>query len=207
VSSADDSLDADDGKPVASGLRTPLPDEAFRAELVGIIPQLRVFARGLCSGRAIADDMVQDALTRAWSARQSFESGSNFRAWIFMILRNQFYTTVRKMSRMMPWDPEASERILVTPANQEWQLEVAAVTAALQQISPEQREVLLLVGANGLSYEEAAEITGCAVGTIKSRLARGRIALKAIINGDPSETAPAPQAAAPRRVRSRQNSA
>ena len=164
--------------------RNGLSDAAFRDQLVGIIPQLRVFARGLCSGRSIADDLVQDALTRAWSARASFEAGTNFRAWMYMILRNQFYTTVRKLSRMVPWDPEAAERILVEPASQEWQVEVAAVTTALQKISPEQREVLLLVGANGLSYEEAAEIVGCAVGTIKSRLARGRTALKAVMEGE-----------------------
>ena len=161
--------------------RIALSEQEFRDNLVAIIPDLRVFARGLCKGRPMADDMVQDALTRAWSARTSYESGSNFRAWMFMILRNQFYTTVRKMSRMASWDPEAAERILVAPATQDWQIEVADVTAALQKISPEQREVLMLVGANGMSYEEAAEIAGCAIGTIKSRMARGRAALKAIL--------------------------
>ena len=170
-----------DGKPE----RNALPETEFRDQLVAIIPELRVFARGLCTGRSIADDMVQDALTRAWSARKSYESGSNFRAWMFMILRNQYYTTIRKLSRMVPWDPEAAERILIEPAAQDWQIEVSDVTAALQKITPEQREVLLLVGANGLTYEEAAEIAGCAVGTIKSRLARGRAALKAVIEGEP----------------------
>lgn len=164
--------------------RNALSESDFRDQLVAIIPQLRTFARGLCSGRAIADDMVQEALIRAWAARASYESGTNFRAWIFMILRNQFYTTARKMSRMVPWDPEAAERIMVTPATQEWQLEVGDVANALQQLPAEQREVLMLVGANGLSYIEAAEIAGCAVGTIKSRLARGRAAIALILEGD-----------------------
>lgn len=180
----------DSGTPAPASVRPALSDEHFRDVLVQIIPQLRVFARGLCSGRAIADDMVQDALTRAWAARRSFEAGSNFRAWIFMILRNQYYTTARKLSRTVSWDPEASERLLVSPPSQEWGLEVAGVAAALQKLPPEQREVLMLVGANGLSYEEAAEVAGCAVGTIKSRLARGRAALKAIIDQEPPEVVP-----------------
>jgi RNA polymerase sigma-70 factor (ECF subfamily) len=197
VNSRSDNTEADElaiGMDTARRERDALGDEQFRDELVAIIPQLRVFSRGLCSGRAIADDMVQDALTRAWAARKSFERGSNFRAWIFMILRNQYYTTVRKLSRMADWDPEAAERLLVTPADQEWQLEVAAVAAALQKLPPEQREVLLLVGASGLPYEEAAQIVGCAVGTIKSRLARGRIALKAIIEGEDVPMAEQPTA-------------
>lgn len=167
--------------------RTALSDADFRQQLVAIIPSLRVFARGLCSNRALADDMVQDALTRGWAARQSYAAGSNFRAWMFMILRNQYYTTARKNARIVPWDPEAAERILVTPASQDWGIEVSDVTAALQKISPEQREVLLLVGANGLSYQEAAEIAGCAIGTIKSRLARGRVALQALLEGEETD--------------------
>lgn len=171
------------------GEHTSLSDAEFKEQLVGIIPALRVFARGLCSGRAIADDMVQDALMRAWAARQSYAAGSNFRAWMFMILRNQYYTTLRKNSRMVAWDPEAAERILVSPAGQESRIDLIDVANALQHVSPEQREVLLLVGANSMSYEEAAEIVGCAVGTIKSRLARGRTALQALIEGEPGTRA------------------
>lgn len=168
---------------------TSLSDAEFKQQLVGIIPALRVFARGLCSGRAIADDMVQDALMRAWAARQSYAAGSNFRAWMFMILRNQYYTTLRKNSRMVAWDPEAAERILISPPGQESRIDLIDVANALQHVSPEQREVLLLVGANAMSYEEAAEVVGCAVGTIKSRLARGRTALQALIEGEPGSRA------------------
>ena len=158
-------------------------DAAFKAELLGIARPLRAFARGLCAQRDLADDMVQEAMMRAWSARRSYTPGTNFRAWIFMILRNQYYTTLRKNSRIVAWDPEAAERLLVTPASQHVGIDVSDVSKALQKVTPEQREVLLLIGANGLSYEEAAEIMGCAVGTIKSRLARGRAALGALIDG------------------------
>ena len=158
-------------------------DKAFRDDLLAIIPQLRSFARGLCGNRDLADDLAQDAMTRAWAARSSYQQGTNFRAWIFMILRNQFYTTIRKNSRMVSWDPEIAERLLVVDASQHDGINVEDVAHALQKLSVEQREVLMLIGANGLSYEEAAEVMGCAIGTIKSRLARGRVALSALING------------------------
>lgn len=102
-----------------------------------------------------------------------------------MILRNHFYTTLRKNSRMVSWDPEIAERVLVVAPAQQDGLNVQDVQAALQKLPPEQREVLILIGANGVSYEEAAEIMGCAIGTIKSRLARGRVALTALIEGPP----------------------
>jgi RNA polymerase sigma-70 factor (ECF subfamily) len=160
-------------------------DKEFHDQLVAIIPSLRAFARGLCGNRDLADDMAQDAMTRAWAARQSYTPGSNFRAWMFMILRNHFYTTLRKNSRMVSWDPEIAERVLVVAPAQQDGLNVQDVQAALQKLPPEQREVLILIGANGVSYEEAAEIMGCAIGTIKSRLARGRVALTTLIEGPP----------------------
>lgn len=162
-------------------------DKDFRDLLVAIIPSLRAFARGLCGNRDLADDMVQDAMTRAWAARESFAPGSNFRAWIFMILRNHYYTTLRKNARVASWDPELAERVLVAGPTQYDRLNVQDVQAALLKLPAEQREVLLLIGANGVSYEEAADIMGCAVGTIKSRLARGRVALAALIDGPPFE--------------------
>jgi RNA polymerase sigma-70 factor, ECF subfamily len=158
-------------------------DQVFRDQLVALIPSLRSFARGLCGWRDIADDMVQDAMLRGWAARASFTPGSNFRAWMFMILRNQFYTTIRRDKRMTSWDPEVAERMLVEAPAQQHAIHAADVAKALQQLPAEQREVLLLIGANGASYEEAAEIIGCAIGTIKSRLARGRKALALLIDG------------------------
>lgn len=180
----------------------PLDDKDFRDQLVAIIPPLRAFARGLCGTRDMADDMVQDAMTRAWAARQSYAAGSNFRAWMFMILRNHYYTTLRKNARMVSWDPEVAERVLVAGPTQQDGLNVQDVQKALQKLPAEQREVLLLIGANGVSYEEAADIMGCAIGTIKSRLARGRVALTALIDGpaykdEPSEKQPRPSAISP----------
>jgi RNA polymerase sigma-70 factor, ECF subfamily len=175
--------DASEDPPVAR-----LDDAEFKAQLVAIIPGLRAFARGLCGNRDLADDMAQDAMMRAWAARASYAAGTNFRAWMFMILRNNFYTTLRKNSRMVSWDPEVAERVLVTGATQHAGLDVADVAAALQKLPTEQREVLMLIGANGMSYEEAATVMGCAIGTIKSRLARGRVALSALIDGTESQS-------------------
>jgi RNA polymerase sigma-70 factor, ECF subfamily len=170
---------------------SPDSDRIFRDELVAIIPSLRAFARGLCGNVTLADDLAQDAMTRAWSARASYMPGSNFRAWMYTIVRNQFYTTFRRNARMVSWDPAAAEQILVVDANQHDRLHVQDVVAALQKLPPEQREALILVGANGMSYEDAADVMGCAVGTIKSRIARGRVALAALIDG-PDEDASIP---------------
>ena len=167
-------------------------DRDFRDQLIAIIPSLRAFARGLCGNRDLADDMVQDAMTRAWAARQSYTPGTNFRAWIFMILRNHYYTTLRKNARMVAWDPDLAERVLVTAPTQQDRLNVHDVQAALLKLPAEQREVLLLIVANVVSYEEAAEIIGCAIGTIKSRLARGRVALAALIDGPPLDAPETP---------------
>ncbi|MFO1239742.1 MAG: sigma-70 family RNA polymerase sigma factor [Sphingomonadaceae bacterium] len=166
------------------------PDKLFRDQLVDLLPSLRAFSRGLCGHREMADDLAQDTVMRAWAARASYLQGSNFRAWMFMIMRNQFYTTIRKNARMTSLDPEVAERVLVVAPAQQDGLNVEDVAKALQKLPAEQREVLLLIGANGLSYEEAAEVTGCAMGTIKSRLARGRTALAALIDGPVDEAGP-----------------
>jgi RNA polymerase sigma-70 factor, ECF subfamily len=142
--------------------------------MVALIPSLRAFARGLCGNRELADDLAQEAMMRAWAAHESFTPGTNFRAWMFMILRNQFYTTMRKNSRMTSWDPEAAERLLVEAPPQQHHIHVSDVEKALQKLPAEQREILMLVGVGGAS---------CAIGTVKSRLARGRVALAALING------------------------
>ena len=159
------------------------PDTIFRDQLVALLPSLRAFARGLCGHREMADDLAQDTMMRAWAARTSYTQGTNFRAWMFMIMRNQFYTTIRKNSRMTSLDPEVAERVLVVAPAQQNGINVDDVAKALQKLPAEQREVLLLIGASGLSYEEAAEVIGCVMGTVKSRLARGRTALAAMIDG------------------------
>jgi len=156
--------------------------EAFKHDMVDLIPSLRAFARGLCRQREAADDLVQEAMMRAWSSRDSFTPGSNLRAWMFTILRNHFYTTIRKDSRSVTWDPEAAERILVQDPVQELPLHLEDVKRALQDLPDKQREMLLLVAGAELSYEEAAEVAECNIGTVKSRLNRGRAAIRAVMD-------------------------
>jgi len=158
-------------------------DKVFRDDMVRLLPGLRSFTRGLCGRMDLADDLAQDAMLRAWAARSSFTPGTNFRAWVFRIARNQFYTLLRKDRNWTSLDPEWAEKTLVSAPAQHDAIHLADVLVALQQLPAEQREVLLLVGANGVSYEEAADVIGCAVGTIKSRLARGRRALATLIDG------------------------
>lgn len=167
----------------ATPLRADRDYPAFSEEMAASIPALRSFARGLCRQRDMADDLVQDALIRAWSSRHTFLPGSNIRPWLFTILRNQFYTTLRKRSRMVSWEPEAAERILVQQPDQESSLHIADIELAIDQLPETQREMLMLVASAGLSYEEAAIAAHCKIGTVKSRINRGRAAVKAIIDG------------------------
>lgn len=163
--------------------------KAFKAQMVALIPALRAFARGLCRDRVLADDLVQEAMMRAWASRHTFITGSNFRAWMFIILRNHYYAGAKKRSRYTVWDPEAAERVLVQDATQEAGLHVEDVNRAMQRLPEQQREILLLVAGAGLSYEEAVEVAGCNIGTVKSRLNRGRAAIKALIEGADTDAA------------------
>ncbi|MDD3799720.1 MAG: sigma-70 family RNA polymerase sigma factor [Novosphingobium sp.] len=159
------------------------PGEAseFKRELTAVIPHLRAFARGLCGRPDLADDLVQETMLKAWSARDRFQPGTSMRAWTFVILRNAYLTEMRRNRFRGEYDENVAERILTAPAGQEEPLHLADMHRALMQLPPERREALLLVGAGGFSYEEAAEICGCAVGTIKSRVGRARAALNAML--------------------------
>ena len=174
-------------------------DSEFKSQMVALVPSLRAFARSLCGNPDMADDLAQEAMARAWKARASFTMGTNFRAWMFMILRNIFYTTIRKNSRMTSWDPEIAERVLIEPATQHVGIELNDVQKALNKLPPVQREMLMLVAAEGVSYEEAATIAGCAIGTVKSRVARARAALLLLLEGrdidnpDESQQLPKPE--------------
>src|SRR5580692_12450264 len=164
-----------------SGVEDPKRDEAFRQELVQLIPHLRAFARTLCGDATAADDLAQDAMLKAWDARESFEMGTNMKAWTFMILRNQFYSEKRRSWRQTQLDQEAAERTLVAVDDPQAPVALDELRLALGMLPPEQREALILVGAGGFAYEEAAEICGCAVGTVKSRVSRARRALQGIL--------------------------
>jgi RNA polymerase sigma-70 factor (ECF subfamily) len=158
-------------------------DDAFRASLIPVIPHMRAFARSLCGDATAADDLVQDALAKAWQARASFQLGTNIKAWTFMILRNQFYSDKRRSWRQQPLDQEQAERTLQACDDPHAVLELDDVRRALALLPDEQREALIMVGAGGLPYEEVAEIVGVAVGTIKSRVSRARASLVAILAG------------------------
>lgn len=153
----------------------------FSAEMTASLPALRSFARSLCRQRDMADDLVQETMVRAWSSRHTFMPGSNFRPWLFTILRNQFYNVMRKRNRLVSWEPEAAERLLVQEPEQEARIHVADIEEALKRLPHNQREMLLLIAGAGLSYEEAAEVADCKLGTVKSRINRGRAAMRAII--------------------------
>jgi RNA polymerase sigma-70 factor (ECF subfamily) len=158
----------------------------FKSELLSLIPFLRAFARSLCGNPEMADDLAQEALVRAWQSRDSFVPGTNLKAWLFTILRNQFYSDRRRAWRQAPWDQESAERIPGSAQDQNWAADLSDTARALRSLSDEQREALILVGAGGFSYEEAAAICHCAVGTVKSRVARARRALINILDGDRS---------------------
>jgi RNA polymerase sigma-70 factor (ECF subfamily) len=156
-------------------------DLAFKTELVKLIPQLRAFARSLTGDPTAADDLAQDAMVKAWDARANFQMGTNMKAWTFMILRNQFYSEKRRSWRQIQLDQEGAERTLVAVEDPSAPLALDELRMGLAMLPAEQREALILVGAGGFAYEEAARICGCAVGTVKSRVSRARRALAEIL--------------------------
>jgi len=161
----------------------PLSDNEFKEKLAGAIPHLRAFARGLCGNPDTADDLVQETMLKAWAARVRFAAGTSFRAWTFTILRNHYFSQMRRRRFVGDWDDLVADRLLAAPAEQDMSVQLRDMTRALAQLPDPQREALILVGAGGLAYEEAAEIMGVAVGTVKSRVARGRAALEALMDG------------------------
>jgi RNA polymerase sigma-70 factor (ECF subfamily) len=176
----------------------PPPTRSFQGDLLALIPHLRAFALMLCHRRDLADDLVQDTLAKAWTARARFELGTNMKAWLFTILRNELYSQRRRSWRETCWDPDKAERIPAVADQQVWASELADTAHVLRSLPHSQRDAVILVAAGGFSYEEAAAICGVPVGTIKSRVARGRVALmdtldgktrlrRHVLNGSPSE--------------------
>ena len=161
----------------------------WQGDVVALIPALRAFAWSLSRNGSDADDLVQDTLIKAWTHREKFEPGTNLRAWLFTILRNTFYTTALRRKREVP-DPDGKHAATLHAApSQDWAVALRGLQSALQQLPDEHREALILVGAAGLTYEEAADICGGALGTIKSRVNRARHRLLKIMDAvEPSDT-------------------
>jgi RNA polymerase sigma-70 factor (ECF subfamily) len=148
------------------------PEASFRAELIALLPQLRAFARFLARDPAAADDLVQETTMRALAAWRQYEPGTNMRAWLFAIQRNLFRQGLRRRRPQAEAEQERS-----APPGQDAHMAMGELDRALRRLPPAQREAILLVGAQGFSYEEAAAICATAVGTMKARVSRARSAL------------------------------
>jgi RNA polymerase sigma-70 factor, ECF subfamily len=167
-------VDIDDGERPAS---------TFKAELVQLLPHLRAFCRFLCQGDVqSADDLAQETLMRAWASHETYKPSGAMRAWLFVIARNLYYSAKRRQRFVGAYDPEHAERTLSVDSVQNGVLELDDTRRALAELPTDQRDALILVTAGGLSYEEAAQVCGCATGTIKSRVNRARTALLSVLD-------------------------
>lgn len=157
-------------------------------EIITLIPALRAFARTFYRDTDDADDLVQETLTKAIAKIHQFTEGTSMKSWLFTIMRNTFYTRIKIARREAPGAADcASIRPAVDPT-QEWSARGREISEALQRLTHAQREVLVLIGVLGVSYEDAANICGCAIGTIKSRLNRARIRLLEELGEDTPES-------------------
>jgi RNA polymerase sigma-70 factor, ECF subfamily len=163
---------------------TGVADASLRDQLVKWIPNLRAFALSLTQSAQHTDDLVQDTLLKALSNLDKFQKGTNMRAWLFTILRNSFYNDIRylKYHQTAPLE-DLQPGNLETRATQEKYAEFKDVLKGLEKLVPEQREAIILIAAEGLSYEEAAAVCNCPVGTVKSRLSRARQRLEEYMKG------------------------
>lgn len=161
------------------GAQTDSP--SFKRALLAELPKLRAFAVSLSGRHDRADDLVQNAILKAWAKQESFTAGTNMKAWLFTILRNEFYSSLRKGRReVQDSDGVLVDGLAVHP-EQYGSLDLQDFRKALDSLPSDHREAIVLVGASGFSYEEAAEICGCAVGTLKSRVSRARLRLREIL--------------------------
>jgi RNA polymerase sigma-70 factor (ECF subfamily) len=155
-------------------------------ELVSLIPAMRAFSRTFCRNNTDADDLIQETLTRALASAHRFEPGTRLKSWLFTIMRNTFLTSAKRYARECPGADDCVSSLGISLPSQEWSQRSREVGRAIDKLPTDQREVIVLVAMAGFGYEEAAEICGCAVGTIKSRLNRGRQQLQELL-GDVSE--------------------
>lgn len=158
-----------------------------RDELVSHLPALRAFALSLTREGSSADDLVQDTIVKAWTNMDKFQTGTNLRAWLFTILRNTFYSSRRKTKREVSDSDGIHASKLSTRPDHDGRLALRDFRAAFEQLPDEQREALILVGASGFSYEEVADMTGVAIGTVKSRANRGRRKLAELLQLEENE--------------------
>jgi RNA polymerase sigma-70 factor, ECF subfamily len=154
---------------------------SLKDAMLAQVPNLRGFACSLCGNSEVADDLVQETLLKAWHHLDSFQVGTNLRAWLFTILRNAYFSDLRKRRReVCDTDGMKAATLSVAPA-QQGHLDMLDLQKALAHVPPDQREALVLVAAAGLSYDEAARIAQCPVGTIKSRISRARAKLAELL--------------------------
>jgi RNA polymerase sigma-70 factor (ECF subfamily) len=153
------------------------------SDIVPYLPHLRAFARMLAQDRTLADDLVQETVVRALSHAHQFQPGTNLKAWLTTILRNAYFTEKRNQGRVAQLGAEVGRDISVTNGGQEWHLRMRDFEGAFNTLPAVQREALVLVGASGFSYEQAASMVGCAVGTMKSRVSRARLQLQTLLDG------------------------
>jgi RNA polymerase sigma factor (sigma-70 family) len=144
------------------------------AEMVALIPALRAFARTFCPDASDADDLVQETLLKGIANIGQYQPGTRLKSWLFTIMRNTFYTKAKIRKREAPGTADCVSLLPVGEATQEWSVRGGEIERAINSLPPQQREVLILIGVLGVSYEESARICDCAIGTIKSRLNRAR---------------------------------
>jgi RNA polymerase sigma-70 factor, ECF subfamily len=170
-------------------MNAPRSDD-IQQQLTELLPNLRAFAKTLCRNSDQADDLVQETLVKAWKNRHTFEPGSNLKAWLFTILRNAFLSERRKRKfEVNDTDGRLAEQIGVKPGQGD-HMDLLDFAAAFATLPQEQREALILIGAEGFSYEDAAAMCGCAVGTIKSRVNRARSKLTVALGTGDAADAP-----------------
>lgn len=175
-----------EGLPRAPVHRDAAAERSLKDEMLSTIPSLRAFAFSLCGNADRADDLVQETLMKAWINQNSFTQGTSMSAWLFTILRNVFYSEYRKRRREVEDAEGTMAARLVSVPEQNGHMDLQDLRAALQKLPAEQREALILVGGSGFAYEEAAQICGCALGTLKSRVNRARNAIATLMAIDTS---------------------
>jgi len=149
-------------------------EREFRDRLLHLLPLLRAFSRTLCGDTSLSEDVVQDALCKAWEARESFRPGTNLKAWVFKILRNCYYNHCRRAWRRPQLDEAVAAAVESPPDEQMWAVQLADTIEALDVLSVAQRKALILVTLGGATYSDVATLCNCPVGTVKSRVTRAR---------------------------------